>query len=297
MSGASANAAARRRRGVSQSSNNYTTQSQEKVNLKPTESSNVPKLTVPQILFQLDQRISKIEHKFSTPVESMLDINGNIDVNLLPQKIGDLEKKLLSFEQTISTLEKNISDNVISRINNLSSSITSIESKIENIDLTSSNNSVSKEQFDNIMSNVGVDVGVLTEQVTDLKDLVLNVQNSTILLDKTIIELSNDFRANKLDNKQTQSEIEMEKEMEQDIISGENIHNTSEIISEQPSNEDSNIELQINEKQDEQIQEAVKEEVSEVINDELIQKLKMLNSVGSQDEKDIKIEEQEVSSN
>ncbi len=295
MSGASANAAARRRRGVSQSSNNYTTQSQEKINLKPTESSNVPKLTVPQILFQLDQRISKIEHKFSTPVESMLDINGNIDVNLLPQKIGDLEKKLLSFEQTISTLEKNISDNVISRINNLSSSITSIESKIENIDLTSSNNSVSKEQFDNIMSNVGVDVGVLTEQVTDLKDLVLNVQNSTILLDKTIIELSNDFRANKLDNKETQPE--KEKEIEQDITSSENIDSKSEIISEQPLNEDNNIELQIDEKKDKQIQETVKEEVSEVINDELIQKLKMLNSVGSQDEKDIKNEEQEVSSN
>ncbi len=295
MSGASANAAARRRRGVSQSSNNYTTQSQEKINLKPTESSNVPKLTVPQILFQLDQRISKIEHKFSTPVESMLDINGNIDVNLLPQKIGDLEKKLLSFEQTISTLEKNISDNVISRINNLSSSITSIESKIENIDLTSNNNSVSKEQFDNIMSNVGVDVGVLTEQVTDLKDLVLNVQNSTILLDKTIIELSNDFRANKLDNKETQPE--KEKEIEQDITSSENIDSKSEIISEQPLNEDNNIELQIDEKQDKQIQETVKEEVSEVINDELIQKLKMLNSVGSQDEKDIKNEEQEVSSN
>lgn len=295
MSGASANAAARRRRGVSQSSNNYTTQSQEKINLKPTESSNVPKLTVPQILFQLDQRISKIEHKFSTPVESMLDINGNIDVNLLPQKIGDLEKKLLSFEQTISTLEKNISDNVISRINNLSSSITSIESKIKNIDLTSNNNSVSKEQFDNIMSNVGVDVGVLTEQVTDLKDLVLNVQNSTILLDKTIIELSNDFRANKLDNKETQPE--KEKEIEQDITSSENIDSKSEIISEQPLNEDNNIELQIDEKQDKQIQETVKEEVSEVINDELIQKLKMLNSVGSQDEKDIKNEEQEVSSN
>ena len=295
MSGASANAAARRRRGVTQSSNNYTTQSQEKTNLRSTENQNVPKLTVPQILFQLDQRISSIEHKFSTPVESMLDINGNIDVNLLPQKIGDLEKKLLSFEQTISTLEKNISDNVISRINNLSSTITTIESKVENVDTTSNTSSVSKEQFDDIMTNVGVDVGVLTEQVTDLKDLVLNVQNSTILLDKTIIELSNDFRSKKTDSKEEviQSKDDMEKEMKQDVISSEKL--------------ETNIELEINEKQEEETSKvindeliqklAVKEEVSEVINDELIQKLKMLNSVGSKEEPVDKKDEEEVVSN
>ena len=83
MSGASANAAARRRRGVSQqSSNNYTTQ--EKSNPKiTTNNQSVPTLTVPQILMQLDKRISLIENKVNTPSESMLDINGNIDTYIM----------------------------------------------------------------------------------------------------------------------------------------------------------------------------------------------------------------------
>ena len=210
MSGASANAAARRRRGVSQqSSNNYTTQ--EKSNSKiTTNNSNVPTLTVPQILMQLDKRISLIENKVNTPSESMLDINGNIDVNLFPQRFSDLDRKLIDVEQKISVLENNISENVITRLNNFASSISGIENKIDSINVSNTNTdtNVSKEEFNTIMSNVGDDVGVLTDQVSDLKDLVLNIQNSTILLDKTIIEINNEFRSNKSD---------LIKEMEKEI--------------------------------------------------------------------------------
>ena len=200
MSGASANAAARRRRGVSQqSSNNYTTQ--EKSNSKIiTNNSNVPTLTVPQILMQLDKRISLIENKVNTPSETMLDINGNIDVNLFPQRFGELDRKLIDVEQKISGLENNISENVITRLNNFASSISALENKLDSVNVSNTgDNNVSKEEFNTIMSNVGDDVGVLTDQVGDLKDLVLNIQNSTILLDKTIIEINNEFRSNKSD--------------------------------------------------------------------------------------------------
>lgn len=299
MSGASANAAARRRRGVSQqSSNNYTTQ--EKSNSKiTTNNSSVPTLTVPQILIQLDKRLSLIENKFNTPSESMLDINGNIDVNLFPQRFGELDRKLANVEQKISGLENNISDNVISRLNNFASSISALENKLDSVNVSNTgDNNVSKEEFNTIMSNVGDDVGVLTDQVSDLKDLVLNIQNSTILLDKTIIEINNEFRSNKSDLiKEMEKEIAKNEYMEISAME-EVLEETSVVLEENNNNineqdekkkeTSENIELQVEDK--EVTQEAIKEEVSVVVNDELIKKLKMLNAVSS-DNNDTKEEE------
>tara|TARA_Y100000991_G_C21950309_1_gene339460 strand:- start:125 stop:1039 length:915 start_codon:yes stop_codon:yes gene_type:complete len=296
MSGASANAAARRRRGVSQqSTNNYTTQDTPNPKIN-TNNSNVPTLTVPQILMQLDKRISLIENKFNTPSESMLDINGNIDVKLFPQRFGELDKKIIDVEQKISGLENNITENVITRLNNFASSITALETKIDSVNVSNNNDSVSKEEFNKIMGNVGDDVGVLTDQVGDLKDLVLNIQNSTILLDKTIIEINNEFRSNKSDIIKAM-EREMEKEMEQhadtELTTIDEVEEETSTVLEQDNQEinnddekkkeTENIELQVQEK--EITQDEIKEEVSVVVNDELIKKLKMLNSVSSEDDK------------
>ncbi len=296
MSGASANAAARRRRGVSQqSTNNYTTQDTPNPKIN-TNNSNVPTLTVPQILMQLDKRISLIENKFNTPSESMLDINGNIDIKLFPQRFGELDKKIIDVEQKISGLENNITENVITRLNNFASSITALETKIDSVNVSNNNDSVSKEEFNKIMGNVGDDVGVLTDQVGDLKDLVLNIQNSTILLDKTIIEINNEFRSNKSDIIKAM-EREMEKEMEQhadtELTTIDEVEEETSTVLEQDNQEinnddekkkeTENIELQVQEK--EITQDEIKEEVSGVVNDELIKKLKMLNSVSSEDDK------------
>jgi hypothetical protein len=293
MSGSSANAAARRRRGISQqSTNNYTTKEKFNSNIT-TNNSNVPTLTVPQILMQLDKRISLIENKFNTPSESMLDINGNIDIKLFPQKFGELDRKLIDVEQQISGLENNISDNVITRLNNFASSMTALENKLDSINVSNTNNdnSVNKEEFNKIMGNVGNDVGVLTDQVGDLKDLVLNIQNSTILLDKTIIEINNEFRSNKSDIiKEMEKEI---KKNEEEITEMEEVLEETSVVLEENNDNDEHdeeqdekkketneqIELQVEEK--EVTQEAIKEEVSVVVNDELIKKLKMLNAVSS----------------
>lgn len=297
MSGASANAAARRRRGVSQqSTNNYTTQDKPnpKINTYTSNTSNIPTLTVPQILIQLDKRISLIENKFNTPSESMLDINGNIDVNLIPQRLGELDRKIVDVEQKISVLENNITENVISRLNNFASSISTLESKIDNVNITNVNNdnNVSKEEFNKIMGNVGDDVGVLTDQLGDLKDLVLNIQNSTILLDKTIIEINNEFRSSKSDIIKAM-EKEMEEHADTELAPLEEIEEeTSTVLAQdnqeinnddEKKKETENIELQVQEK--EITQDEIKEEVSGVVNDELIKKLKMLNSISSEDEK------------
>jgi hypothetical protein len=229
----------------------------------------------------------------------MLDINGNIDVNLFPQRFGELDRKLANVEQKISGLENNISDNVISRLNNFASTIATLETKIDSINVlnTNNDNSVSKEEFNTIMSNVGDDVGVLTDQVSDLKDLVLNIQNSTILLDKTIIDINNEFRSHKSDLiKHMEKEIikneyvevsAMEEVVEETSVildEGNNLEQQNQeekdVESEEKKKETSEgIELQVEDK--EVTQEAIKEEVSVVVNDELIKKLKMLNAVSS----------------
>ena len=86
MSGASANAAARRRRGVTAANPtpNYTTTQNNSSKIQQSPAAPpVPNLTIPQTLMFLDSRLSKIEQKLSSTTETMLDINGNIDVSLL----------------------------------------------------------------------------------------------------------------------------------------------------------------------------------------------------------------------
>jgi hypothetical protein len=227
---------------------------------------------------QLDQRISKIEHRFNTPSEAMLDIHGNVDVTLFPQKFGDLESKLLEFEENMKSLEKNITDNVVGRLNNFASSISALETKIEGVN--SGSNVVSKEEFNSIMNNVGDDVGILTEQVGDLKDLVLTVQNSTILLDKTIIELNNEFRSLKPDKLETIVEETKEETTEQETKEETTEQETEQEMEQEMNNDiidnEDNVQLQVTEIIS---HEKIKDEVTEVVNDELIRKLKLLNSV------------------
>ena len=303
MSGSSANAAARRRRGIGQSpGSNYTTQDNDKnQKIQQSQPIHVPNLTIPQTLMFLDSRLSKIEHKLSSSNDTMLDINGNVDVTLFPQKISNLEQIINTMEQQLNTLEQNITENVITRLNGFTSTISSLETKINNISTNVNNDDgdkVLKEEFNGILSNVGADIGTLTDQVTSLKDLVLNVQNTNILLNSTIIQLSNDCRTANIDNNSIiaivdeneeqldiQQEQEQQEEEEQLDIQQEQEQQEEEEQEEQEEEEqekqEEKIELKINEKPH-SLKEEVKEEVKEEINDDLKQKLKMLNSISSE---------------
>ena len=286
MSGSSANAAARRRRGIGQSQvPNYTTQDNDKnQKIQQSQSAHVPNLTVPQTLMFLDSRLSKIEHKLSSSNDTMLDINGNIDVTLFPQKISTLEQTMNTMEQQLNTLEQNITENVITRLNGFTSTISSLETKIDSISTNTNNedeDKVLKEEFNGILSNVGADIGTLTDQVTSLKDLVLNVQNTNILLNSTIIQLSNECRTTNIDNN---SIIAIVDENEEQVdIQQEQVEEEQQLderpVEEQPVEEQQKekIELNIHEKSN-----SLKEEVKEEINDDLKQKLKMLNSISSE---------------
>ena len=279
MSGSSANAAARRRRGINQSPiPNYTTQDNDK-NQKISQFKPVPlpNLTVPQTLMFLDSRLSKIEQKLSSSTDSMLDINGNIDVSLLPQKLGTLEKNLNTMEQQMNTLEKNITENVITRLNGFTNIISLLETKIDNISINTNNDGedkVLKEEFNTILDDVGGDIGTLTEQMTGLKDLVLNVQNTNILLNSTIIQLSNDCRTK---NVEIESNIAIEDENEEQIDIEEEVEQQQVEEQQVEEQQEEKIELKINEKSN-----LLKAEVKEEINDDLKQKLKMLNSISSE---------------
>lgn len=289
MSGASANAAARRRRGVTQqNTTSYTTKDNLKTSVIPKD--NLPVLTVQQTLMYLDTRLSKIERKLNSSTESMLDLNGNVDVSLLSQKIIEVEKNFKTLDSKIDMLEKNISENVVTRLNNYTDLLTNLEEKVKNTPAsTSSDNSVSKEEFNTIMTNVGNDVGGLTDQVIELKDLVLNIQNSNILLNNSIIQLTTS-NTNTTENETNTEEMEEEikKNESNELTSIEEIEKQEADTVVNTTTEDGNvslnekIELTIDEKDDNLEKSTIKQEVSEVVNDELIKKLKMLNSVSSE---------------
>ena len=291
MSGASANAAARRRRGVSQqSSASYTTK--DKLNTNVTPQQNVPTLTLQQTVMYLDSRLSKIERRLNSSTESMLDLNGNVDVSLLSQKIIEVEKNFKTLDSKISLLEKNISENVVTRLNGYTDLLTKLENKVENMPVsTNSENTVSKEEFNTIMTNVGNDVGGLTDQVIELKDLVLNVQNSNILLNNSIVQLTTSS-TNKIESETNTEEMEEEikKNESNELTSTEEIEKNEDnevvdennTVDEGENDDDEKIELTIDEKNSNLEKSSIKQEVSEVVNDELIKKLKELNSVSSE---------------
>lgn len=291
MSGASANAAARRRRGISQQSTaSYTTK--DKLNTNVTPQQNVPTLTLQQTVMYLDTRLSKIERSLNSSTESMLDLNGNVDVSLLSQKIIEVEKNFKTLDSKISLLEKNISENVVTRLNGYTDLLTKLENKVENMPVsTNSENTVSKEEFNTIMTNVGNDVGGLTDQVIELKDLVLNVQNSNILLNNSIVQLTTSS-TNKIESETNTEEMEEEikKNESNELTSTKEIEKNEDIevvdenntLDERENDDDEKIELTIDEKNNNLEKSSIKQEVSEVVNDELIKKLKELNSVSSE---------------
>lgn len=213
MSGASANAAARRRRGVSQNTSNT---SSFNSNIPSPQIQKVPTLTVPQTLMFLDNRISKLEDKLSKSSQSMLDLNGNVDVSLIPNKISSLEEyvdtvhnQVNDVKMSVSELEEKISENVVSRLNNVVDSLSGVEKKIINtpevvsktdlekqtVHVEGMINSVVKDfkvEIDKINNHI-VNLGFSNPEITGMKDLLMNIQNNYITLNDSLLKFKTEY--------------------------------------------------------------------------------------------------------
>lgn len=213
MSGASANAAARRRRGISQNTSNT---SSFNSNISSPQIQKVPTLTVPQTLMFLDDRISKLEDKLSKSSQSMLDLNGNVDVSLIPNKISSLEEyvdtvhnQVDDVKMSLSELEEKISQNVVSRLNNVADSLSGVEKKIINnpevvsktdlekqtVHVETMINSVVKDfkvEIGNINNHI-VNLGFPKHEITGMKDLLMNIQNNYITLNDSLLKFKTEY--------------------------------------------------------------------------------------------------------
>ena len=213
MSGASANAAARRRRGISQNTSNT---SSFNSNISSPQIQKVPTLTVPQTLMFLDDRISKLEDKLSKSSQSMLDLNGNVDVSLIPNKISSLEEyvdtvhnQVDDVKMSLSELEEKISENVVSRLNSVVDSLSGVEKKIINnpevvsktdlekqtVHVETMINSVVKDfkvEIGNINNHI-VNLGFPKHEITGMKDLLMNIQNNYITLNDSLLKFKTEY--------------------------------------------------------------------------------------------------------
>ncbi len=214
MSGASANAAARRRRGASQNTSN--TSSSSYSNISSPEIQKVPTLTVSQTLMFLDSRISKLEDKLLKSSQNMLDLNGNVDVSLIPNKISNLEEyvdtvhnKVDEVKISMSELEEKISENVVSRLNNVVDNLSCVEKKIVNnpevvsktdlekqtVHVENMINSVVKDfkvEIGNLNNHI-INLGLPKREITAMKDLLMNIQNNYITLNDSLLKFKSEY--------------------------------------------------------------------------------------------------------
>ena len=161
MSGASALAAAKRRRSKVDSSrtpSNTSNNSRSNTNTNTSSSSNMPpRLNVQQSFQYMWQKILQVEsmvNNNTTNMNSKSSSNNNFEVN-------DLRQKISMLENSIKQISSNASNNTVD---------------------VNGEKYVSIEQFNEVMSKVASDMQGITEKVTQLGDFVSNVQNNNVVL-------------------------------------------------------------------------------------------------------------------
>lgn len=166
MSGASALAAAKRRRSKvdssrtpSNTSNNSRSNTNSNSN-SSNSSSMPPRLNVQQSFQYMWQKILQVESMVNNNTTIMKSntssnsSNNNFEVNNLRQKINMLEN-------SVRQISSNTSNNTVD---------------------VNGEKYVSIEQFNEVMSKVASDMQGITEKVTQLGDYVSNVQNNNVVL-------------------------------------------------------------------------------------------------------------------
>ena len=171
MSGASALAAAKRRRSkvdssrtpsnTSNNSRSNTSTSRNISNSNSSSSSMPPRLNVQQSFQYMWQKILQVESMVNNNTTIMKNTpsvhnsSNNVEVNNLRQKMSILE-------------------NSVRQLSSNNNSANTVEVNGEKY--------VSIEQFNDVMNNVAKDMQGVTEKITQLSEFVSNVQNNNVVL-------------------------------------------------------------------------------------------------------------------
>ena len=162
MSGASALAAAKRRRSKVDSnratSNTSTSSSNSKSNTNSSSSSMPARLNTQQSFQYMWQKILQVEsmvNSNTTIMKNSTSSNGN------SFEVNDLRNQMSMLENSVKQLSNNSTNNTVE---------------------VDGNKYVSIEQFNDVMNKVAVDMQNMSEKVTQLSEYVSNVQNNNVVL-------------------------------------------------------------------------------------------------------------------
>ena len=248
MSGNYANSSARRRRARGESTvnpnnsgANYSDMRQQQMSQQQMsqqqmshnqDNYRVPpgKIHIQHAFDVLIQRVNSIE---SRVVESASNQEQDYTshISLLFEKMNSLERRfntlLKNNEELLNT--ENLEDNNVLPNDKLVDDTDNNEESLQNEstfnfvnkeDLTKAVSSVvKKEEFNEIMSSVGKDIGDITERTMHLNELLLQVQNGNIMLNSAIAtikqEMKNRYVVDKVSSvkKEVTSELTLDKEV------------------------------------------------------------------------------------
>lgn len=177
MSGASALAAAKRRRSKvdsnrSTSSNNRSTTSSTTSNVNTSNGNNVgmpQRLNVQQSFQYIWQKVMQLEAMVQS---NSMAVSKNSNSNISSNEINDLRQKVNSIERSVQLLS------------NATNSGKTIEVDGEKF--------VSVEQFNDVMTKIGNDMQSVSEKMAELSEFVMNVQNNNIVLRNMLDNIQND---------------------------------------------------------------------------------------------------------
>ena len=181
MSGASALAAAKRRR--SKVDSNRSTSSNSRSNTTNTNnissSNNVDNMSMPQRLtvqqsFQyIWQKVLQVEALAqNNSISVNKNSNSNSNSNVSSKEINELKQKVNSIERSLQLLS------------NTTNSQKTVEVDGEKF--------VSVEQFNDVMTKVGNDMQTVSEKMAELSEFVMNVQNNNIVLRNMLDNMQNE---------------------------------------------------------------------------------------------------------
>ena len=174
MSGASALAAAKRRRSKvdsnrSTSSNNKSVVSNN-TNTNSIDSGNMPqRLNVQQSFQYIWQKVLQVE---AMAQSNAMSVSKSTNSNISGNEINELKQKVNSIERSVQLLS------------NTTNSQKTVEVDGEKF--------VSVEQFNDVMTKVGNDMQTVSEKMAELSEFVMNVQNNNIVLRNMLDNMQNE---------------------------------------------------------------------------------------------------------
>ena len=174
MSGASALAAAKRRRSKvdsnrSTSSNNKSVASNN-TSTNSIDSGNMPqRLNVQQSFQYIWQKVLQVE---AMAQSNAMSVSKSTNSNISGNEINELKQKVNSIERSVQLLS------------NTTNSQKTVEVDGEKF--------VSVEQFNDVMTKVGNDMQTVSEKMAELSEFVMNVQNNNIVLRNMLDNMQNE---------------------------------------------------------------------------------------------------------